>query len=92
MLLVNSFYKPSTKVLKETLRLYPTAPGTSRELKEDMVIGGVHVPGGVVCVVSLLPVFCTFEAVSETINNRSTSCFIRVTFPVKGSTVPSPLP
>uniref|UniRef100_A0A674MVM9 Cholesterol 24-hydroxylase n=1 Tax=Takifugu rubripes TaxID=31033 RepID=A0A674MVM9_TAKRU len=41
-----------SQVLKETLRLYPTAPGTSRDLKEDMVIGGVHVPGGVVCVFS----------------------------------------
>lgn len=79
-------------MLKETLRLYPTAPGTSRELKEDMVIGGVHVPGNVVCVVSLLPVFCTFEAVSNRINNRFTSCLIGVTFPIKGSMVPSPLP
>lgn len=50
---LNSFYKPSVQVLKETLRIYPTAPGTSRYLKEDMVIGGVHVPGGVICIVSL---------------------------------------
>ncbi|GAA6213299.1 cholesterol 24-hydroxylase [Lates japonicus] len=35
-----------SQVLKETLRLYPTAPGTSREVSEDMVIDGIHVPGG----------------------------------------------
>uniref|UniRef100_A0AAR2INE8 Cytochrome P450, family 46, subfamily A, polypeptide 1, tandem duplicate 4 n=1 Tax=Pygocentrus nattereri TaxID=42514 RepID=A0AAR2INE8_PYGNA len=33
-------------VLKETLRLYPTAPGTSRWLHEDTVISGVKVPAG----------------------------------------------
>uniref|UniRef100_A0A672T4V0 Cholesterol 24-hydroxylase-like n=1 Tax=Sinocyclocheilus grahami TaxID=75366 RepID=A0A672T4V0_SINGR len=32
-------------VLKETLRLYPTAPGTSRWLHEDMVINGLKIPG-----------------------------------------------
>uniref|UniRef100_A0A667Y9Z0 Cholesterol 24-hydroxylase-like n=1 Tax=Myripristis murdjan TaxID=586833 RepID=A0A667Y9Z0_9TELE len=37
------------QVLKETLRLYPTAPGTSREVHEDMVINGIHIPGGVTC-------------------------------------------
>uniref|UniRef100_A0A8C6SL71 Cytochrome P450 family 46 subfamily A member 1 n=1 Tax=Neogobius melanostomus TaxID=47308 RepID=A0A8C6SL71_9GOBI len=36
-----------TQVLKETLRMYPTITGTSRELPEDMVIGGIHIPGGV---------------------------------------------
>ncbi|KAM6992081.1 cholesterol 24-hydroxylase-like [Tautogolabrus adspersus] len=36
-----------SQILKETLRLYPTAPGTSRDLLEDMVIDGVHVPPGV---------------------------------------------
>ncbi|CAL8315746.1 unnamed protein product [Merluccius merluccius] len=38
-----------SQVLKETLRLYATAPGTSRELVEDMTIAGLHVPGGVIC-------------------------------------------
>ncbi|KAM4662408.1 cholesterol 24-hydroxylase-like [Discoglossus pictus] len=33
-----------SQVLKETLRLYPTAPGTSRELAEEMVIEGVRIP------------------------------------------------
>ncbi|XP_060908492.1 cholesterol 24-hydroxylase-like [Labrus mixtus] len=36
-----------SQVLKETLRLYPTAPGTSRDILEDMVIDGVHIPAGV---------------------------------------------
>ncbi|CAJ0923274.1 unnamed protein product [Ranitomeya imitator] len=31
-------------VLKETLRLYPTAPGTSRALEEDYVIEGLKIP------------------------------------------------
>ncbi|KAK7133481.1 hypothetical protein R3I94_015386 [Phoxinus phoxinus] len=35
-----------SQVLKETLRLYPTAPGTNRWLHEDMVINGLRVPGG----------------------------------------------
>uniref|UniRef100_A0A672T395 Cholesterol 24-hydroxylase n=1 Tax=Sinocyclocheilus grahami TaxID=75366 RepID=A0A672T395_SINGR len=34
-----------SQVLKETLRLYPTAPGTSRWLHEDMVINGLKIPG-----------------------------------------------
>ncbi|XP_013874714.1 cholesterol 24-hydroxylase, partial [Austrofundulus limnaeus] len=38
-----------SQVLKETLRMYPTAPGTSRQIDEDMVIDGVHIPGGVSC-------------------------------------------
>ncbi|XP_023285723.1 cholesterol 24-hydroxylase [Seriola lalandi dorsalis] len=38
-----------SQVLKETLRIYPTAPGTSREVHEDMVIAGIHIPGGVTC-------------------------------------------
>ncbi|XP_056403227.1 cholesterol 24-hydroxylase-like isoform X3 [Hyla sarda] len=33
-----------SQVLKETLRLYPTAPGTSRALEEEMVIEGVRIP------------------------------------------------
>ncbi|KAJ0061157.1 hypothetical protein NL108_008841 [Boleophthalmus pectinirostris] len=36
-----------SQVLKETLRLYATAPGTNRELDEDMEISGIHIPGGV---------------------------------------------
>ncbi|XP_026174316.1 cholesterol 24-hydroxylase-like [Mastacembelus armatus] len=38
-----------SQVLKETLRIYPTVPGTSRELPEDMVIAGIHIPGGSTC-------------------------------------------
>uniref|UniRef100_A0A3Q3KG15 Cytochrome P450, family 46, subfamily A, polypeptide 1, tandem duplicate 4 n=1 Tax=Monopterus albus TaxID=43700 RepID=A0A3Q3KG15_MONAL len=41
-----------SQVLKETLRIYPTAPGTSRELPEDMVISGIHIPGGCICIFS----------------------------------------
>uniref|UniRef100_A0A8C5WEJ5 Cholesterol 24-hydroxylase n=1 Tax=Leptobrachium leishanense TaxID=445787 RepID=A0A8C5WEJ5_9ANUR len=33
-----------SQVLKETLRLYPTAPGTSRGLHEELVINGVRIP------------------------------------------------
>ncbi|XP_073789299.1 cytochrome P450 46A1.3 isoform X1 [Danio rerio] len=36
-----------SQVLKETLRLYPTAPGTNRWLHEDMVINGIKIPGGI---------------------------------------------
>ena len=32
--------------------MYATAPGTSRDLPEDMTISGVHVPAGVVGMVS----------------------------------------
>ncbi|XP_071334817.1 cholesterol 24-hydroxylase-like [Trachinotus anak] len=39
-----------SQVLKETLRIYPTAPGTSRDILEDMVINGIHIPGGVNCI------------------------------------------
>ncbi|NP_001018358.1 cytochrome P450 46A1.1 [Danio rerio] len=35
-----------SQVLKETLRLYPTAPGTNRWLHEDIVINGIKVPRG----------------------------------------------
>lgn len=41
------------QVLKETLRLYPTAPGTSRWLHEDMVINGLKIPGGCAVIVSI---------------------------------------
>ncbi|XP_037541675.1 cholesterol 24-hydroxylase [Nematolebias whitei] len=40
------------QVLKETLRLYSTLPGISREIQEDMVIDGVHIPGGVSCMLN----------------------------------------
>lgn len=42
------------QVLKETLRIYPTAPGTSRDIEEDMTIDGVRIPAGVNCMVSPL--------------------------------------
>lgn len=38
-----------SQVLKETLRIYPTAPGTSRDVLEDILIDGIHIPGGVAC-------------------------------------------
>ncbi|XP_077366680.1 cholesterol 24-hydroxylase-like isoform X2 [Festucalex cinctus] len=41
-----------SQVLKETLRLYPTAPGTSRELVNDLVVDGVRIPAGAVCIFS----------------------------------------
>ncbi|XP_063351644.1 cholesterol 24-hydroxylase-like [Pelmatolapia mariae] len=40
------------QVLKETLRMYPTAPGTSRHIAEDMVIDGIHIPGGFIALFS----------------------------------------
>uniref|UniRef100_A0A8C7NEX0 Cholesterol 24-hydroxylase n=1 Tax=Oncorhynchus mykiss TaxID=8022 RepID=A0A8C7NEX0_ONCMY len=38
-----------SQVLKETLRLYPTAPGTSRFIPNDIVINGIPIPAGVSC-------------------------------------------
>ncbi|KAJ8007314.1 hypothetical protein DPEC_G00116250 [Dallia pectoralis] len=35
-----------SQVLKETLRLYPTAPGTSRYISDDITINGIRIPGG----------------------------------------------
>uniref|UniRef100_A0AAY4AVX0 Cholesterol 24-hydroxylase n=1 Tax=Denticeps clupeoides TaxID=299321 RepID=A0AAY4AVX0_9TELE len=35
-----------SQVLKETLRLYPTAPGTTRWAADDIVIDGIKIPGG----------------------------------------------
>ena len=46
-------FHTTPQVLKETLRLYPTAPGTSRDVMEDFVINGIPIPGGVSCMVSL---------------------------------------
>ncbi|XP_068110665.1 cholesterol 24-hydroxylase-like [Hyperolius riggenbachi] len=36
-----------TQVLKESLRLYPPGPGTSRYIEKDTVIAGIPIPGGV---------------------------------------------
>uniref|UniRef100_A0A8C6SV36 Cholesterol 24-hydroxylase n=1 Tax=Neogobius melanostomus TaxID=47308 RepID=A0A8C6SV36_9GOBI len=36
-----------SQVLKETLRLYATAPATTRDIPEDIMIDGIHIPGGV---------------------------------------------
>ncbi|XP_040268462.1 cholesterol 24-hydroxylase-like [Bufo bufo] len=33
-----------SQVLKESLRLYPTAPGTSREIEEETIIEGFRIP------------------------------------------------
>ncbi|XP_054617636.1 cholesterol 24-hydroxylase-like [Dunckerocampus dactyliophorus] len=41
-----------SQVLKETLRLYPTAPGTSRDLLNDIIIDGIHVPAGATAIFS----------------------------------------
>uniref|UniRef100_A0A672ZVE3 Cholesterol 24-hydroxylase n=1 Tax=Sphaeramia orbicularis TaxID=375764 RepID=A0A672ZVE3_9TELE len=41
-----------TQVLKETLRIYPTAPGTSRDIIKDMVINGIRIPGGCIALFS----------------------------------------
>ncbi|XP_041814124.1 cholesterol 24-hydroxylase-like [Chelmon rostratus] len=41
-----------SQVLKETLRVYPTAPGTSRDVVEDIVIDGINIPAGVTCLFS----------------------------------------
>ncbi|XP_040920902.1 cholesterol 24-hydroxylase-like [Toxotes jaculatrix] len=38
-----------SQVLKETLRLYPTAPGTSRDVIEDIVVDGIPIPAGITC-------------------------------------------
>ncbi|KAM6915246.1 cholesterol 24-hydroxylase-like [Xenentodon cancila] len=38
-----------SQVLKETLRIYPTASTTFRDLPEDMVINGIHIPRRAVC-------------------------------------------
>ncbi|XP_077319870.1 cholesterol 24-hydroxylase-like [Lithobates pipiens] len=37
----------TTQVLKESLRLYPPGPGTSRYIKNDAEIAGIRIPGGV---------------------------------------------
>uniref|UniRef100_A0A8C5FA41 Cholesterol 24-hydroxylase-like n=1 Tax=Gadus morhua TaxID=8049 RepID=A0A8C5FA41_GADMO len=36
------------QVLKETLRLYPSAPGLSREVSSDITIAGYDIPGGTI--------------------------------------------
>ncbi|XP_069493936.1 cholesterol 24-hydroxylase-like [Ambystoma mexicanum] len=42
-----------TQVLKETLRLYPTAPGTSRQVEKDTVIEGLKIPAEVVLIFNM---------------------------------------
>ncbi|KAJ3599908.1 hypothetical protein NHX12_033862 [Muraenolepis orangiensis] len=37
-----------TQVLKETLRMYPPGPATTRDVSDDMTIAGVHIPGGTI--------------------------------------------
>ncbi len=58
-ILVFVFYS-MLQVLKETLRLYPTAPGTNRWLHEDMVINGLNIPGGCSVAVSIGS-FCSHD-------------------------------
>ncbi|KAJ8274822.1 hypothetical protein COCON_G00094470 [Conger conger] len=41
-----------SQVLKESLRLYPPAPGTSRLVAEDIILDGINIPGGAVVTVS----------------------------------------
>ncbi|KAK7907132.1 hypothetical protein WMY93_015744 [Mugilogobius chulae] len=41
-----------TQVLKETLRLYATAPVTNRDIPVDIKINGVHIPAGVTAMLS----------------------------------------
>ncbi|XP_078516273.1 cholesterol 24-hydroxylase-like isoform X1 [Lissotriton helveticus] len=42
-----------TQVLKETLRIYPTAPGTSRLVEEDTVIEGIKIPAETVLIFNM---------------------------------------
>lgn len=39
------------QVLKETLRLYAIAPAITRYIPKDIVIDGIHIPGGVTATV-----------------------------------------
>jgi len=41
------------QVLKEALRLYPTAPIIVRDILEDVVLGGVHVPAGSIGIIPI---------------------------------------
>ena len=41
------------KCVKETLRLHPLLPATSREIVNDIVILGYHVPAGTICLLFL---------------------------------------
>ena len=45
------------QVLQETLRLYPTVAGSSRQSSEDMTLGGFHITKGTQCSVSLKLIF-----------------------------------
>jgi len=42
-----------TQVFKETLRLYPPAPGTARENVTDVTLEGYNIPAGSFLVVSV---------------------------------------
>ncbi|XP_078516271.1 cholesterol 24-hydroxylase-like [Lissotriton helveticus] len=42
-----------SQVLKETLRIYPTAPGTSRLLENDTIIEGIKIPANAVLIFSM---------------------------------------
>ena len=52
-------YEDTTKleyinqVLKETLRLYPPAPGTSRDTPEEVTVDGYRLPKGSTIIVSI---------------------------------------
>uniref|UniRef100_A0A4W3GCY5 Uncharacterized protein n=1 Tax=Callorhinchus milii TaxID=7868 RepID=A0A4W3GCY5_CALMI len=43
---------PCPQVLKETLRVYPTIPGTRRWLQRPCVIDGIHIPAPVSVILS----------------------------------------
>uniref|UniRef100_A0A4W3GB94 Uncharacterized protein n=1 Tax=Callorhinchus milii TaxID=7868 RepID=A0A4W3GB94_CALMI len=45
---------PCPQVLKETLRVYPTIPGTRRWLQRPCVIDGIHIPAPVSVITLLL--------------------------------------
>ncbi|MGH0190641.1 UNVERIFIED_CONTAM: hypothetical protein FKN15_049007 [Acipenser sinensis] len=49
-----------SQVLKESLRMYPPAPGTSRWIPEDTVIEGIHIPGGISATVSSIYILLGF--------------------------------
>ena len=43
-----------TQVLKETLRMYPPAPATARDVLSDTFVDGVRIPANSLVVVSLV--------------------------------------
>ena len=42
-----------SQVMKETLRMYPVGPGTTRTVQTDTVIEGIRFPKGIMIVASL---------------------------------------